>query len=235
MALQIRGLSALRERLERLRVEEVMARALAAQAEQVADAVRHNLSDPPGGPGHDQPWLQSGALRDSVGAEADGLQAVVGSSDPAAVPQEMGTHKMAARPFLAPIASSMGEDIARAIGAKVAAALRGETDNEFPPTQAAFAGAISSGLHTAPPLAAPARTAPRPKRGIILAGDIASDLEALGGGMPRLVPTKKGATQFIFPNGMILRFDLQPGQYLDGQVPHINLEFGGTNLHVPLK
>ena len=79
-----------------------MARALAAQAGRVADAVRHNLSDPPGSAGHAQPWLQSGALRDSVGAQADGLQAVVGSSDPAAVPQEMGTPPMPPRPFLSP-------------------------------------------------------------------------------------------------------------------------------------
>ncbi len=50
--------------------------------------------------------------------------------------------------------------------------------------------------------------------GPIQIADIGSDLEALGGGVPMLVPTPKGATQFIFPNGMILRFDLAPGQYL---------------------
>ena len=76
MGLKITGLNELRERLERLRPEEVMARALAEQAERMADAVRHALSDPPGAGGHDQPWLQTGALHDSVSAEADGLQAV---------------------------------------------------------------------------------------------------------------------------------------------------------------
>ena len=45
-------------------------------------------------------------------AEADGLQAVVGSSDPAAVPQELGTAHMPARPFLAPVAAGMGEEVA---------------------------------------------------------------------------------------------------------------------------
>lgn len=55
MALEIKGLSALRERLERLRVEEVMAQALAAQAERVADAVRQRLSETPGTGGHDEP------------------------------------------------------------------------------------------------------------------------------------------------------------------------------------
>ena len=108
MALNISGLNELRERLERLRAEEVMARALAEQAERVAARVRDGLSEPPGAAGHDEPWLQSGALRDSVGAQADGLQAAVGSSDPAAVPQEMGTAHMPPRLFLAPVAAGGG-------------------------------------------------------------------------------------------------------------------------------
>jgi len=128
MALEIKGLSALRERLERLRVEEVMAQALAAQAERVADAVRQRLSETPGTGGHDEPWRQSGALRDSVGAEADGLQAVVGSSDPAAVPQEMGTAHMPPRPFLAPTGAGMGQEVARGVAEAVVAALKGEPE-----------------------------------------------------------------------------------------------------------
>lgn len=126
MGLKISGLNEFREHLERLRPEEVMARVLAEQAERMAASVREGLSEPSGAAGHDEPWLQSGALRDSVGTEADGLQAVVGSSDPAAVPQEMGTAKMEARPFLAPVAAAMGEEVAQAVGARVAAALRGD-------------------------------------------------------------------------------------------------------------
>ena len=45
----------------------------------------------------------------------------------------------------------------------------------------------------------------------------------------------KGARQFVFPNGLIVRFDLNPGQYLRGQAPHINVEFGGINYHIELK
>lgn len=100
-----------------------MARVLAEQAKRMAASVREGLSEPSGAAGHDEPWLQSSALRDSVGVQADGLQAVVGSSDPAAVPQEMGTERMEARPFLAPVAAAMGEDVARAIGTRMAAAL----------------------------------------------------------------------------------------------------------------
>lgn len=127
MGLKITGLNELRERLERLRPEEVMAKALAEQARRVAARVREGLSEPPGGAGHNEPWLQSGALRDSVGAQAEGLQAAVGSSDPAAVPQELGTSRMPARPFLAPVAAEMGEEVARAVAAAVVAALRGDS------------------------------------------------------------------------------------------------------------
>lgn len=141
MRLEIKGLSELRERLERLRVEDVMARALAEQAERLAAAVREDLSEPSGTGGHDQPWLQSGALRDSVGVQAGGLQAAVGSDNPAAVPQEMGTSTMPARPFLAPVAAGMGEEVTRSIANAVVAALKGE-----PPEDATIlAGASASG------------------------------------------------------------------------------------------
>ena len=36
------------------------------------------------------------------------MQAVVGSSDPAAAPQEMGTVHLAPRPFLGPVAAVRG-------------------------------------------------------------------------------------------------------------------------------
>lgn len=127
MGLKITGLNELRERLERLRPEEAMARALAEQAQRMAARVQEGLSEPPGGAGHNEPWLRSGALRNSVGTQADGLQAVVGSSDPAAVPQELGTARMPARPFLAPVAAAMCEEVARAAAAAIMAALRGDS------------------------------------------------------------------------------------------------------------
>jgi len=72
------------------------------------------------------------------------------------------------------------------------------------------------------------------RAGVDRVSDLSSSLEELGGGVPKLVLTPKGATQFIFPNGMILRFDLQPGQYLNGQSPHINIEYNGDNIHIPM-
>ena len=132
MVLRITGLNELRERLERLHPEEVMARALAEQAQRMSARVREGLSEPPGAAGHDARWLQSGALRNSVGTQADGLQAVVGSSDPAAVPQELGTAHMPARPFLAPVAAGMGEEVARAVGAAVAGRAAGRLPGRRP-------------------------------------------------------------------------------------------------------
>jgi hypothetical protein len=64
--------------------------------------------------------------------------------------------------------------------------------------------------------------------------DISAQLEAIGGGFPRVISSPKGASQFIFPNGMILRFDLLPGQYLPGQAPHVNLEYRDINFHIEL-
>lgn len=129
MRLGISGLAELRARLEALRADEIMAKALAEQADRMADAVREGLSRPPGSGEHDAPWLESGALRESIQSSADGLQAAIGSSDPAAAPQEMGTVKMPPRQFLAPVAASMGEEVAKAVGAAVAAAVKGEPES----------------------------------------------------------------------------------------------------------
>ncbi len=65
--------------------------------------------------------------------------------------------------------------------------------------------------------------------------DLASRLEAAGGGAPRFQPTPKGAAQFLFPNGMKLRFDLYPGQYGDrppNDGPHINFEAPWSPAHI---
>jgi hypothetical protein len=114
-----------------------------------------------------------------------------------------------------------------------------------------FAGALSRPFDVQSPAGSPAEqlypAQPEPTRspatpldrtspqaGIHLAG-IAEDLMALGGGAPRLQPSPKGATQFIFPNGMALRFDLKPGQYIGKQQPHINLQLPGVfNEHIKL-
>ena len=125
MQLGIKGLAELRARLEAIRPAELMASALATQAERLAEAVRDGLATPPGAGDHDRPWARTGALRDSIAASAEGLEASVGSNDPAAAPQEMGTVHLPPRPFLAPAAAAEGESVARAIADKLSSALRG--------------------------------------------------------------------------------------------------------------
>ena len=68
------------------------------------------------------------------------------------------------------------------------------------------------------------------------ASDIAKQLEFFGGGSPIQNNTPKGATQFIFPNGMVVRFDLTPEQHL-GEGPHINIQWPAwdINEHVPIE
>jgi RHS repeat-associated protein len=83
----------------------------------------------------------------------------------------------------------------------------------------------------------------------VLATSLSKQLEQLFGGPPKVVPTPKGAPQFMFPNGAILRFELRPDHYQPGQGPHINLErvppelrtrpggggfFMGKNKHIEL-
>lgn len=114
-------------RLGELAVPELLHEAAERGAALLEDRVRERLSGGPGG-AHEAPWLQTGGLRDSIGsvvaADGDGVRAMVGSSDPAAVPQELGTLHMAARPFLAPVGAELGGAVADAVRAVVAAELR---------------------------------------------------------------------------------------------------------------
>jgi hypothetical protein len=96
--------------------------ALAAEAASLAGAVASVLADPPGGD-HRVPWRRTGALHDSIGDAAEGERATVGSTDPAAVDQELGTRSIPPRPFLAPVAAAVALDAASRVGAAAADAI----------------------------------------------------------------------------------------------------------------
>ncbi len=113
----------LAEHLARLEPATTMHDTLDAEAQRLAEAVRARLSAAPGDD-HAAPWLRSGALRDSIAAQTDGLNAAVGSTSEVALYQEQGTARLPPRPFLAPAAAAVGRGIADAVGAAVAALLR---------------------------------------------------------------------------------------------------------------
>ena len=54
------------------------------------------------------------------------MRAVIGSSHVAAVAQELGTVRLAARPYLTPSAAECGEAAARVVGEEVATVLAGD-------------------------------------------------------------------------------------------------------------
>jgi phage gpG-like protein len=60
------------------------------------------------------PLLRTGALRDSIGHEVHGFEAVIGSTSDVAVFQELGTNKIPPRPFLGP-AVVQNEEALRAL------------------------------------------------------------------------------------------------------------------------
>ena len=110
-------LSGLAARLGQVAMGDLLRTAAQEAAETLAEGVRERLSAPPGG-AHDAPWLQSGRLRDSIGvvvAEGDEVWAAIGSNNPAAAPQELGTVHMPARPFLAPVAAEKGGLVAEGV------------------------------------------------------------------------------------------------------------------------
>lgn len=110
--------------LAQLPFEAVRREALERSAALMAETVRQALSEEPAAGEHGTPWLRSGRLRDSIGHEADDGEAVVGSSDPVAVFQEVGTERDCPRPFLSPVAERDGEVVARSIGAAIAEMFR---------------------------------------------------------------------------------------------------------------
>lgn len=119
----VSGLQALIDRLRTLDVPALEATALERAAIALQDAVRRRLSHAPGET-HDAPWQRTGALRDSVSYATGRAEAIIGSADPVAVDQELGTRTDPPRPFLAPAASEEAPRLAAAIGAEMMDRLR---------------------------------------------------------------------------------------------------------------
>jgi hypothetical protein len=119
----IDGLRHFLDALARIDLAPAQLGALAAEADQLAGAVRNSLSHPPGSD-HATPWLRTGALQASIASQASESEAVVGSTDPVAVYQERGTRTVPPRPFLAPAGAAGAEDAARRIGRTIVDAIK---------------------------------------------------------------------------------------------------------------
>ncbi len=119
----IAGLRALSDRLARLDMSRTQQETLQNSARDLRDAVQERLSTPPGGD-HSSPWRKTGALQQSIGYQANETGAVIGSDDPAAVAQELGTRNFPPRPFLSTTAAAQAPEIAHQVANAVTNALR---------------------------------------------------------------------------------------------------------------
>jgi phage gpG-like protein len=116
------GLAAAIERLARLHIGDAARHGLQQAAEQLQASVQETLSRLPG-EDHAAPWLRTGSLRGSVSSQIDDATALIGSDDPIAVDQELGTRTIPPRPFLSSTAAAEGERAADTFAAAMFAKL----------------------------------------------------------------------------------------------------------------
>lgn len=111
----IRGISTSRRALRSILESMEMKPALERAASELERTVKEALSHPAGSNDHTTPWLRTGALRASISHQTSANEAVIGSSEPIAVDQELGTRGIPPRPFLATSAAERAPDVASAI------------------------------------------------------------------------------------------------------------------------
>jgi len=124
--IRIAGLRALSDRLARLDMTVTQQAALENAGRTLQEAIQDTLSTVPGGD-HSSPWRRTGTLQSSIGYRADATGAVVGSDDPVAVDQELGTSNIPPRPFLSTTAAARARDIVHQIAQPIAIAIREAT------------------------------------------------------------------------------------------------------------
>lgn len=118
----VTGLTDALRRLERIDMGRARHAALEQAAVRIEVAVQQALSRLPG-EDHAAPWLRTGELRASITHETTEDAAVIGSTDPVAVDQELGTRTIPPRPFLAPIAAAESEGVMQDFAGAVASAI----------------------------------------------------------------------------------------------------------------
>ncbi len=129
--IRIAGLRALSDRLARLDMTQTQQAALDQAARMLQETIQNSLSTAPGGD-HTTPWRRTGALQSSIGYRSDATSAVIGSDDPVAVDQELGTRNIPPRPFLSTAAAARAEEIANQVARSVASAIRDAAKDSAP-------------------------------------------------------------------------------------------------------
>lgn len=114
----VRGLTEALRRLDRIDISQVRHDALEQAAARIEAAVKLSLSHRVG-EDHATPWLRTGELRASIAHQITEDAAIIGSTEPVAVCQELGTRTVPPRPFLAPSAAAEAEGIAQDIARAV--------------------------------------------------------------------------------------------------------------------
>ncbi len=120
----LKGLAEALRELDRLNIAQPGREALNQAATRLQNAVKQALSHLPG-EDHKTPWLRTGELRSSVTHETTENAAVIGSTNPVAVYQELGTSTIPPRPFLAPIAAAEAEGVVNQVADSLRAAIEG--------------------------------------------------------------------------------------------------------------
>ncbi len=115
----IRGLRQADDYLAHLDLASGITDALGEAAQELETKVVDVLSQPPG-QNHSAPWLRTGGLRESITHDVDGAVAIVGSSSDVAVDQELGTHTIPPRSFLAATAADCADETITRIAAVLA-------------------------------------------------------------------------------------------------------------------
>jgi len=122
--ISIAGLQSLVDALAHPNFSSAQQAVLEQAAQKIEIAVVESLSHYPG-EDHTTPWLRTGSLRASIAHSSDENGAAVGSDDPTAVYQELGTRSIPPRPFFAPAAAVQAPAAAQEIADAVAGVLAG--------------------------------------------------------------------------------------------------------------
>lgn len=118
----IRGSAAGIDRLRKLLAALDLEAVLAAEAAKLSETIQRSLSHRPGSSDHSTPWLRSGNLRQSISSASEDDAVVVGSTDPVAIDQELGTRQIPPRPFLAPAAAAEAPELVASLRSAVSRA-----------------------------------------------------------------------------------------------------------------